>query len=100
MSADAQSGACDCNTERDSFSTRCQLRSDLNYMRTIAEEAMGQGPGKWQANAQFIEWMRSNPLPIMDVLCAAAEVQKSPGGLSHSRLYEALGRIPGLRRVA
>ena len=100
MSAETQPEVCGCNRGGDPFSTGSQLRSDLKYMRALAEEAMGKGPGKWTANAAFVEWVRTNPLPIMDVLVAAAEVQASPGGLSHIRLYEALGRVPGLRRIA
>ena len=80
-----------------------QTLSDLEYLRTLCLEAHGNGPRKWFASADYVAWVRTHPdqfLALLDVARAAFEVQRNPGGLSHSRLYEALGRIQGLRRCA
>jgi len=82
---------------------KSQIRSDLQFIRELCETAIGQGPGKWEANTRFVSWLRANPdvlLALLDVADKAEGVRSNPGGLAHSRLYRALDSLPGLRRVA
>jgi hypothetical protein len=61
---------------------------------SLAKKATGQGEGKWDANTALISWFRSDPVAILEALHAAAHVSERPGGLAHTRLHEALGKLP------
>ena len=69
--------------------------SDLHFLRTLAETATASGPSKWTANTQLISWFRSDPVAVIHALECAVESRKRPGGLTHSRLGEAIRNLPG-----
>lgn len=66
----------------------------LLHLRALAMAATQAGPDKWTANTELISWFRSDPVAVIDALQAADAVRGNPGGLTHSRLYKALDRLP------
>lgn len=56
--------------------------------------ATQSGPDKWTANTELISWFRSDPVAVIEALQAADSVRRAPGGLSNTRLYQALDRLP------
>lgn len=67
---------------------------NISNLKALAKLALGQTSDKWRANQALWEWFRSNPMAVIEVIAAAAAVRRSPGGLSHSRLYKALDELP------
>lgn len=71
--------------------------NDILALRRLADRAMGVSPNKWEANTQLWAWFRSNPIAVIECLQAAQGVCLYPGGLSHTRLHEAVANLPTLK---
>ena len=66
----------------------------LSHLRSLAIAATHAGAEKWNANTELISWFRSDPEAVIEALQAADAIRRSPGGISNTRLYKALDRLP------
>lgn len=70
---------------------------DLAFLRRLAYTATHDGPEKWYANQQLLTWFRSNPEHVIESLQAARSALDRPGGLTHTRLRQAIDSLPTLK---
>lgn len=64
---------------------------DFAPLVKLAREAMGNGPNKWEANAELMEWFRSgNCEEVIMALQAAARVIECPGGRNNTALIKSI----------
>lgn len=64
----------------------------------MAREAMGDGPNKWEANAELLQWFRAdNCLEVILACQAASRVCSHPGGKNNQDLHKAMEAISPLQ---
>lgn len=71
---------------------------DLSFLKRLAIEATGNGPGKWAANVSLMSWFRSDPVAVMTALEAAVNVSLRPGGLHNTKLHQAIRNLPAIAK--
>lgn len=65
--------------------------SEFSPLLKLAREAMGNGPKKWEAHSELMEWFRSgNCEEVILALQAAARVVECPGGRNNSALVKSI----------
>lgn len=72
---------------------------ELQSLRQTVDTATSPGPAKWRANQAILTWFRHDPQAIVQLIDAAMEARRRPGGVSHQRLdraLEALSPVPAI----
>lgn len=73
---------------------------ELQSLEKAVETATSPGPMKWKANQAILTWFRHDPKAIVQLIGAAMESRRRPGGVSHQRLdraLEALSPVPEIK---
>jgi len=73
------------------------ISSDFVPLLRLAKEAVGNGPEKWKANAELMEWFRaSNCVEVIMALQAAAHVCERPGGRNNAHMIQTIQELKPL----